>query len=155
MESLSRQIEFPPNIRPLAIQPVGVPVPGTIPRSLVRRGELIHLVWRGDDGKLTFGKKFTKTSIYAFLFTDLLVLTKKRHDDTYTVFDYCARSLLTVSSGDVIPQLPTKEITMAGKFFRSFLLNIWLIGSSIYTGKHLILMTLIENHDGKMIEMVR
>ncbi|KAJ6640769.1 Ephexin-1 [Pseudolycoriella hygida] len=134
MEILSRQIEFPPNIRPLAIQPVGVPVPGTIPRSLVRRGELIHLVWRGDDGKLTFGKKFTKTSIYAFLFTDLLVLTKKRPDDTYTVFDYCSRSLLTVSSGDVIPQLPTKEITMAGK--------------------HLILMTLIENHDGKMIEMI-
>lgn len=115
MEFLSRQIEFPPNIRPLAIQPVGVPAPGTIPRSLVRRGELIHLVWRGDDGKLTFGKKFTKTSIYAFLFTDLLVLTKKRHDDAYTVFDYCSRSLLTVTSGDVIPQLPTKEITMAGK----------------------------------------
>lgn len=116
MEILSRQIEFPPNIRPLAIQPVGVPAPGTIPRSLVRRGELTHLVWRGDDGKLTFGKKFTKTSIYAFLFTDLIVLAKKRHDDTYTVFDYCSRSLLTVSSGDVIPQLPTKEITMAGKY---------------------------------------
>lgn len=114
MEILSRQIEFPPNIRPLAIQPVGVPAPGTVPRSLVRRGELTHLVWRGDDGKLTFGKKFTKTSIYAFLFTDLIVLTKKRHDDAYTVFDYCPRSLLTVSSGDVIPQLPTKEITMAG-----------------------------------------
>ncbi|KAG4069581.1 hypothetical protein HA402_002644 [Bradysia odoriphaga] len=134
MEILSRQIEFPPNIRPLAIQPVGVPAPGTVPRSLVRRGELIHLVWRGDDGKLTFGKKFTKTSVYAFLFTDLLVLTKKRHEDAYTVFDYCSRSLLTVSSGDVIPQLPTKEITMAGK--------------------HLILMTLIENHDGKMVEMI-
>lgn len=120
MEILSRQIEFPPNIRPLAIQPVGVPAPGTVPRSLVRRGELVHLVWRGDDGKLTFGKKFTKTSIYAFLFTDLLVLTKKRHDDAYTVFDYCSRSLLTVSSGDVIPQLPTKEITMAGEFIYHF-----------------------------------
>ena len=56
-------------------------------------------------------------------------------DDTFLVFDYCQRSLLTVSSGDVIPQLPTKEMIAAGK--------------------NLILMTLLENYDGKTIEMVR
>jgi hypothetical protein len=42
--------------------------------------------------------------------------------------------MLTVSSGDVIPQLPTKEIMSAGK--------------------NLMLMTLLENYDGKHIEMV-
>lgn len=42
--------------------------------------------------------------------------------------------MLTVSSGDVIPQLPTKEMLSAGK--------------------HLMLMTLLENYDGKHIEMV-
>lgn len=135
MEVLSRQIEFPQSIRPLAILPVGVPAPGNgSRRSLVRRGELTHLIWRGDDGKLTFGKKFTKTTVYAFLFTDLLVLSKKRSDESYMVFDYCPRSLLTVSSGEVIPQLPTKDIPLAGK--------------------HLLFMTLLENHDGKMVEMV-
>lgn len=134
LEILSRQIEFPPNIRPLPILPFGVPAPGTVPRSLVRRGELIHLIWRGDDGKLTFGKKFTKTNIYAFLFTDLIVLAKRRSDEAFTVFDYCQRSLLTVSSGDIIPQLPAKELVLGGK--------------------HLVLMTLLENHEGKMVEMV-
>lgn len=134
MEILSRQIEFPPSIRPLAICTVGVQASvASIPRSLIRRGELTHLIWRGDDGKLTFGKKFTKSSIYLFLFTDLIVLAKKRTDDTFTVTDYCQRSLMTVSSGDIIPQLPAKEIM---------------------GGKHLFFMTLLENHEGKMIEMV-
>lgn len=135
MEILSRQIEFPSSIRPLSIIPVGVPAStSSMPRSLVRRGELTHLIWRGDDGKLTFGKKFTRSSVYVFLFTDLIVFTKKRSDDAFTVIDYCPRSLMTVSSGDVIPQLPAKDLVMGGK--------------------HLILMTLLENHDGKMVEMV-
>lgn len=136
MEVLSRQIEFPQSIRPLAILPVGIPAAGISPtRSLVRRDELTHLVWRGEDnGKLTFGKKFTKTPVYLFLFTDLLVLSKKRSEESFAVFDYCARSMLTVSSGEVIPQLPTKDLPLAGK--------------------HLILLTLLENYDGKMIEMV-
>lgn len=135
MEMLSRQIEFPSSIRPLAILPVGVQASvSSIPRSIIRRGELTHLIWRGDDGKLTFGKKFTKSSIYIFLFTDLIVLAKKRTDDAFTVTDYCQRSLLTVSSGDIIPQLPAKELVMGGK--------------------HLIFMTLLENHEGKMVEMV-
>lgn len=56
-------------------------------------------------------------------------------EESYLVFDHCARSMLTVSSGDVIPHLPTKEMS-----------NV---------GKHLILMTLLENHEGKTIEMVR
>ena len=50
------------------------------------------------------------------------------------MFDHCLRSMLTVSSGDVIPQLPTKEMSTVGK--------------------HLILMTLLENYEGKTSEMV-
>lgn len=78
MQQISQQIEFPGNIRPLPIVPVGVPALGTPLRTLVKRGELTHLIWRGDEAKLTFGRKFTKTAIYAFLFTDLLILTKKK-----------------------------------------------------------------------------
>lgn len=48
--------------------------------------------------------------------------------------DYCPRALLTVNSGDVVPQLPTKEMQAIGK--------------------HLIIMTLLENHEGKTVEMV-
>ncbi|XP_021694132.1 rho guanine nucleotide exchange factor 26-like [Aedes aegypti] len=97
--------------------------------KLERKGELVYLLWRGDDAKLTFGKKF---GIYAFLFTDLIVLTKG--DETYLVTDYCPRALLTVNSGDIVPQLPTKKMQAIGK--------------------HLIIMTLMENHEGKTIEMI-
>lgn len=134
MECISRQIEFPSNILPVAIIPVGTNLMSSGSRTLVKRGEFIHLVWRGEDAKLTFGKKFAKNSVYAFLFTDIFVLTKRKNDESYTVIDYCPRSLLNVSSGDVIPQLPTKEMMTAGK--------------------HLILLTLLENYEGKTIEMV-
>ncbi|GAB0098227.1 LOW QUALITY PROTEIN: rho guanine nucleotide exchange factor 16 [Sergentomyia squamirostris] len=134
MQYISRQIEFPTSISPFPIVPMGIPPPNGLARTLVRRGELTHLIWRGDDGKLTFGKKFSKTNIYAFLFTDLLVLTKKKNDENYLVFDHCPRSMLTVSSGDVIPQLPTRDVALAGK--------------------HLILMTLLENHEGKTVELI-
>ncbi|EAT47456.1 AAEL001398-PA, partial [Aedes aegypti] len=134
MEMISRQIEFPSHIRPLAIVPCGIGPPGSVMRKLEKKGELVHLLWRGDDAKLTFGKKFSKSSIYAFLFTDLIVLTKKKGDETYLVTDYCPRALLTVNSGDIVPQLPTKEMQAIGK--------------------HLIIMTLLENHEGKTIEMI-
>uniref|UniRef100_A0A336MZU7 CSON011407 protein n=1 Tax=Culicoides sonorensis TaxID=179676 RepID=A0A336MZU7_CULSO len=134
MQQISKQIEFPAHIRPLPIVQVGVTVPGTPMRTLVKKGELTHLIWRGDEAKLTFGKKFSKSGIYAFLFTDLLVLTKRKGEESYLVFDHCQRSMLTVSSGDVIPQLPTKEMS-----------NV---------GKHLIIMTLLENYEGKTVEMI-
>lgn len=78
MQEISKQIEFPAHIRPLPIVPVGIPVPGIPTRTLIKKGELTHLIWRGDEAKLTFGKKFSKAGVYAFLFTDLLVLTKKK-----------------------------------------------------------------------------
>ncbi|KAM8710649.1 hypothetical protein ACLKA7_017298 [Drosophila subpalustris] len=135
LERISKQLEFPSHIRALAIAPVGVPKQGAKPRFLVKRGELTHLVWRGDDAKLTFGKRFTKSSIYAFLFSDLLVLCKRKGDANFTVFDYCPRSMLTLATGDTLPQLPTKDIKDP-------------------TSKNLMLMTLLENYERKTIELV-
>ncbi|EDV96571.1 rho guanine nucleotide exchange factor 5 isoform X2 [Drosophila grimshawi] len=135
LERISRQLEFPSHIRALAIEPVGVPKQGVKPRFLVKRGELTHLMWRGDDAKLTFGKRFTKSSIYVFLFSDLLVLCKRKGDSNFTVFDYCPRSMLTLAAGDTLPQLPTKDIKDS-------------------TSKNLMLMTLLENYERKTIELV-
>lgn len=133
LRQISAQIEFPQSIRPLPIVPVGT---GKLShRALVRSGALTHIVWRGDDGKLTFGKRFSRTALHAFLFTDLLVLARRRDSGgRYLVVDYCERQLLTVTSGDVIPQLPTRDVPQAGK--------------------HLVCMTLLENHEGKTTEMV-
>ncbi|KFB51678.1 AGAP007452-PA-like protein [Anopheles sinensis] len=119
--------------RPTALELIE-PHVGNMHRKLEKRGELVHLLWRGDDAKLTFGKKFSKSNLYAFLFTDLLVLTKKKSDESFLVTDYCQRALLTVSSGDVVPGLPAKEMQTIGK--------------------NLIIMTLLENHEGKTVEMI-
>ncbi|XP_075164008.1 ephexin isoform X2 [Haematobia irritans] len=136
IEKISRQLEFNPSvIRPLAIAPAGVLAPGTKPRFLVKKGEFTHLIWRGDDAKLTFGKKFSKVTIYAFLFSDLLVLTKRKGEEKFSVFDYCPRNMLTITSGDVLPQVPTKDLNSQ-------------------TSKNLILMTLLENHQRKTNELL-
>lgn len=134
IERISKQLEIPLNMAALAKALAGVPTTGTKPRFLVKKGELVHLVWRGDDGKLTFGKKFTKSNIYAFLFSDLMVLTKRKGDKQFVVCDYCPRNLLSVSSGESIPQLPTKDTNQ--------------------TGKNLILMTLLENHENKSVDFI-
>ncbi|XP_018804316.1 PREDICTED: uncharacterized protein LOC108978466 [Bactrocera latifrons] len=128
IERIARQLEFPSTIRALAIAPVGVPAAGSKPRFLVKCGELTHFIWRGDDVKLTFGKKFSKVAIYAFLFSDLLVLTKRKGEEQFIVFDYCPRSMLTISSGDL------RDISQ--------------------THKNLILMTLLENHERKTVELL-
>lgn len=47
-------------------------------RWLVRSGEMTQLVWKADELKLTFGKKFHKLPLYVFLFNDLLLITKKK-----------------------------------------------------------------------------
>ncbi|XP_036670547.3 uncharacterized protein Exn isoform X1 [Drosophila suzukii] len=135
LERIARQLEFPSHVRALAIAPVGVPRAGSKPRYLVKRGELTHLMWRGDDAKLTFGKRLSKVSIYAFLFSDLLLLCKRRGESTFTVFDYCPRSMLTLAAGDSLPQLPTKDL-------------------KDQAGKNLIVMTLLENSDRKTVELI-
>jgi hypothetical protein len=50
------------------------------------------------------------------------------------VFDYCERSLLQLSSGDAIPQFPSKEINSAGKY--------------------IIFMSLLENYTKKPVDLV-
>jgi len=67
---LSQQIYFPSEVKAFPII--------SSARWLVRKGELTHLAWRGDEGKLTFGKKISRIQIHMFLFTDLLVITKKK-----------------------------------------------------------------------------
>jgi hypothetical protein len=44
----------------------------------VRSGEMTQLIWKTDEMKLTFGRKFQKVPLYLFLFNDLLVITKKK-----------------------------------------------------------------------------
>ena len=44
-------------------------------RWLVKKGEMQRLMWRD---RLLLGRKIYKKTVYVFLFTDLLVITKKK-----------------------------------------------------------------------------
>ncbi|XP_032513637.2 rho guanine nucleotide exchange factor 19 isoform X3 [Danaus plexippus] len=125
MWRLSRSVVIPPAIR-------GVPELGPAlarrdrrpVRWLVRSGEMTQLVWKTDELKLTFGKKFHKLPLHLFLFNDHLIITKKKGEDCYSVVEHCPRSLVEVCSSEA-----------AGV-------------------KHALLLTLLENHDGRTVEML-
>ncbi|RXG71356.1 Rho guanine nucleotide exchange factor 26, partial [Armadillidium vulgare] len=102
-------------------------------RWLVKKGELTRLTWREGDAKLTFGRKILKHSLYFFLFTDLLVVTKKKSDDQYMVLDYCPRNMVQVL-----------ELENADKF----------PGRILDGHKNLVIMTMLQNHESKTVEMV-
>ncbi|XP_039746968.1 uncharacterized protein LOC120624469 isoform X2 [Pararge aegeria] len=94
-------------------------------RWLVRSGEMTQLLWKTDELKLTFGKKFHKVPLHLFLFNDHLVITKKKGEECYVAIDHCPRSLVEVCSSDAA----------AG-------------------AKHTLLLTLLENHEGRTVEML-
>ncbi|XP_049866678.1 uncharacterized protein LOC126367291 isoform X2 [Pectinophora gossypiella] len=127
MFRLAHSIEFPaavrapPNLGPACARRDRRPV-----RWLVRSGEMTQLVWKTDELKLTFGKKFHKVPLHLFLFNDLLVITKKKGEESYVAVDHCPRSLLEVCSSE----------------------------GGAAQAKHALLLTLLENHEGRTVEML-
>lgn len=127
MYRLANIIEFPPHIgHPPSLGPACGTTDRRPVRWLVRSGEMTQLVWKSDELKLTFGKKYNKIPLYLFLFNDLLVITKKKSDTQYVCVDHCARSLLEVCASDA---------PAAG-------------------AKHALFITLLENHEGRTVEML-
>ncbi|KAL1137965.1 hypothetical protein AAG570_009660 [Ranatra chinensis] len=78
------------------------------------------------EAKLTFSRKLTSRNIKLtlFLFTDYLIIAKKK-EDNYSVVDYCPRNLVQVSKMD-----------------------------DAISSRFLIVLTMLENHEGKTQEMM-
>ncbi|XP_045117312.1 rho guanine nucleotide exchange factor 16-like isoform X2 [Portunus trituberculatus] len=102
-------------------------------RWLVKKGDLTRLTWRENDGKLTFGKRISKCTLHFFLFTDLLVVTKKKSEDQYMVLDYCSRNMVQVLELDTSDKFP---------------------GRILDGHKNLLIMTMLQNHENKTVEMI-
>ncbi|KAA0202572.1 hypothetical protein HAZT_HAZT000590 [Hyalella azteca] len=102
-------------------------------RWLVKKGELTRLTLRDLDAKLTFGKRISKHTLYFFLFTDLLVVTKRKSEDSYTVLDHCPRNMVQVLELENSDKPPGR----------------WLEGH-----KNLLIVTMLQNHENKTVEMV-
>ncbi len=80
-------------------------------RWLVRRGEVTRVWWKeGASGnaaetaaaKLTFGRRaaVNRQQLHLFLFTDLLVVARRKSEDNFVVFDHCPRNLVTLAGLD-------------------------------------------------------
>ncbi|XP_065353721.1 ephexin-1-like isoform X1 [Cloeon dipterum] len=129
MIELSRQLEFRSEMR-------AVPLISSS-RWLVRSGEMTQLLTR-DEAKLTFGRRIAKQVVNVFLFTDLLVVAKKKGDEGYHVIDYCARNMI-----DVVNPEEYAEGTI----------NLpWKIHD--ISSKNMLILTLLQNHEKKTNEMV-
>ncbi|XP_046850835.1 rho guanine nucleotide exchange factor 26-like isoform X2 [Xenia sp. Carnegie-2017] len=96
-ERKDEMIEISKIIAFIRISPIRVIVDD---RWLLRRGPLQLLE---DEKKSTFSntlrgrfKKYRVKPIYLFLFNDLLIVTKKKTDELYSVIDYAKRSMIRV-----------------------------------------------------------
>ena len=117
-------------------------------RWLVKRVKCTKISWKENPEKLTFGKRVNKQNLVLFLFTDLLLICKKKRlkddawnkifnfpfysDDKFAVVDYSHRNMVEVSeleSSHGIPGLGEQSGFPA-----------WL--------------TLLQNHENKTQEML-
>jgi len=101
-------------------------------RWLVKRGDCTRISWKESAEKLTFGRRVHKHNLALFLFTDLLVVTKRKNDEKFLVLDYSPRNMIQVTeleSSEGIPGLGEQP---------GFAL--WL--------------TLLQNHENKTQEML-
>ncbi|XP_078337399.1 uncharacterized protein LOC111137825 isoform X4 [Crassostrea virginica] len=105
-------------------------------RFLVKQGELTRLV-TDSTSRFPLGKRASsKQPVYIYLFNDLLIVTKRKNNNTYVVTDYAKRNALhveNIDSPDKAKLLP-KEISSSTK--------------------NLFIVALLENHENKQVEMV-
>ncbi|CAH1396629.1 unnamed protein product [Nezara viridula] len=116
MALLSRSLQFPPEVRPLPLLSAS--------RWLVRSGDVSQISL---ESRTTFSRRLTAprtVKLRLFLFTDYLVITKRKGDDTFSVVTYCERNLVQMSDVE-----------------------------EAFSNKFLIMLTLLKNHEGKTQEM--
>ncbi|XP_053308016.1 rho guanine nucleotide exchange factor 16 [Spea bombifrons] len=106
-------------------------------RWLVKRGELILMEESG-----LFRKGFGKAYCYLFLFNDVLIITKKKSEDSYVVTDYVKKDQFAVDkfdNGDPQISPPVKTGTL---------------GNRSPSGPHLFYVTMKKNSEGKQEQIV-
>ncbi|KAL9845200.1 rho guanine nucleotide exchange factor 26 isoform 2-T2 [Geothlypis trichas] len=108
-------------------------------RWLVKRGELTAYV---EDTGL-FSKRTSKQQVYFFLFNDVLIITKKKSEESYTVTEYSRREQLLVlpcAGEEPGPGCPPGR-SGPGVLHRS-------------APCHLFRLLLLSNHAGDRVEML-
>ncbi|XP_071446078.1 uncharacterized protein Exn isoform X2 [Hetaerina americana] len=92
--------------------------------------------------KLTFGRKMVKQPLFLFLFTDLLVIAKRKSEENYLVLDFCPRNLVEIVAGGLDGLgAPTSLQQLPPKYFSE-------------GGKNIFLLSMLQNHENRTVEMV-
>ncbi|XP_063772176.1 rho guanine nucleotide exchange factor 26 [Pseudophryne corroboree] len=128
MVTINSQLEF--KIKPFPLV--------SSSRWLMKRGELTSYV--EDTG--IFSKKTTKQQAYFFLFNDVLIITKKKSDESYNVTDYSMLDQLHVEQYDSEePSSPLKN-------------NTPILYSRQCSASYLFTLTIHSNYAGEEVEML-
>ncbi|NWR57771.1 ARHGQ factor, partial [Bucorvus abyssinicus] len=129
MYTINSQLEF--KIKPFPLV--------SSSRWLVKRGELTAYV---EDSGL-FSKRTSKQQVYFFLFNDVLIITKKKSEESYNVTDYSLRDQLVVQPCD------SEEPTSSPVKNTSAVLY-----SRQSSAAHLFTLVVLSNHAGERVELL-
>ncbi|XP_009079608.1 PREDICTED: rho guanine nucleotide exchange factor 26, partial [Acanthisitta chloris] len=130
MYTINSQLEF--KIKPFPLV--------SSSRWLVKRGELTAYV---EDTGL-FSKRTSKQQVYFFLFNDVLIITKKKSEESYNVTDYSLRQQLVVlqCEGEDPSSSPGKNSPAV------------LSSRQSSAAHHLFRLLVLSNHAGDRVHML-
>ncbi|XP_075403060.1 rho guanine nucleotide exchange factor 26 [Tenrec ecaudatus] len=129
MYTINSQLEF--KIKPFPLV--------SSSRWLVKRGELTAYV----EDTVLFSKRMSKQQVYFFLFNDVLIITKKKSEESFNVNDYSLRDQLLVESCD------NEDLTSSPGRNSSTMLY-----SRQSSASHLFTLTVLSNHANEKVEML-
>ncbi|XP_077396875.1 rho guanine nucleotide exchange factor 26-like [Festucalex cinctus] len=108
-------------------------------RWMVKRGELTAFV--EDNG--IFLKRTSRQQVYFFLFNDVLIVTRKKSEESYSVIDYALRDEIWVG-----PCQP-KEVNLSPVRGTAGMLSSRQAGAN-----HLFRLRFLSNHSGEKVPMI-
>ncbi|XP_018557744.1 rho guanine nucleotide exchange factor 26 [Lates calcarifer] len=129
MYTINSQLEF--KIKPFPLV--------SSSRWMVKRGELTAFV--EDNG--IFLKRTSRQQVYFFLFNDVLIVTRKKSEESYTVIDYALRDQIWVGScqPEDVNLSPVRSTTS-------------MLSSRQAGANHLFRLRFRSNHSGDKVPMI-
>lgn len=129
MYTINSQLEF--KIKPFPLV--------SSSRWMVKRGELTAFA---EDNSI-FLKRTSRQQVYFFLFNDVLIVTRKKSEDSYTVIDYALRDEIWVGScqPEDLNLSPVRSTTS-------------MLSSRQAGGNHLFRLNFHSNHSGEKVLMI-
>ncbi|XP_041126149.1 rho guanine nucleotide exchange factor 26-like isoform X3 [Polyodon spathula] len=129
MYTINSQLEF--KIKPFPLV--------SSSRWMVKRGELTAFV--EDNG--IFLKRTSRQQVYFFLFNDVLIVTRRKSEESYNVIDYALRDQLSVGQCEIEELNLSPVKTTSGMLY-----------SRQGSANHVFTLAFTSNHSGEKVTMI-